>query len=117
VVKKNTMNKVFTIFFVLLSLSLQAQLKITGTVKDARSGETVIGASISVKGTTNGTVTDLNGKFELDVPSLPQTLVISYLGYKSTEIVFTDASSPMNVRLQTSEVQLKGSPGHRQPHQ
>lgn len=57
---------------------------IKGTVVD-KQGEPVIGANISAKGTTNGTITDINGEFSLNV-SINSTLVISYLGFISQEI-------------------------------
>ena len=57
--------------------------KITGVVNDA-TGVPVIGASVIVRGTTTGTVTDVDGKFTLDVPS-NATLEISYIGYKTVE--------------------------------
>ena len=58
--------------------------KITGMVKDD-SGEPIIGATISVKGTTTGTITDASGKFLLEAP--PNSLLnISYVGYKTLEI-------------------------------
>src|SRR6188768_2922989 len=102
------------IFFLFLSsicpVVLSAQVvKIKGVVRDARTNETVVGATISVKGTSNGTATDIDGRFELQVDSLPQTLVISYLGFKSTELVFTDASKPVQVKLESSEIQLKAA--------
>ena len=50
------------------------------------SGETIIGANVLEKGSTNGTVTDINGKFSLSVPN-KSTLVISYIGYVSKAIV------------------------------
>jgi Outer membrane receptor for ferrienterochelin and colicins len=63
----------------------QSQRKISGVVKD-KSGETIIGANISVKGyPSKGTITDLNGKFELQVPD-NATLVVSYVGYIVQEI-------------------------------
>ena len=58
----------------------QANKKVSGTIVDI-NGETIIGASIIVKGTTNGTVTDMDGRFVLNVPE-NATLSISYLGYK-----------------------------------
>lgn len=57
---------------------------ISGIVKDER-GEPVIGANVVVKGTTNGTVTDMNGRYTLDVPE-GGVLQISYIGYNSQEI-------------------------------
>jgi TonB-linked SusC/RagA family outer membrane protein len=58
--------------------------RITGTVTDTK-GEPLIGASVVIKGTTNGIITDLDGKFSLDV-SPGATLVVSYIGYYTQEI-------------------------------
>ena len=58
--------------------------KITGQVKDAL-GEPIIGANVVVKGTTNGTITDMDGKFSLNVEK-GATLVISYIGFSNQEI-------------------------------
>lgn len=57
--------------------------KITGTVKD-RSGETIIGCNVVVKGTTIGTITDMNGEYSIEVP-YNAVLVYSYLGYRKVE--------------------------------
>lgn len=74
------------IMSLLLTINLSAQnlKKITGTVFDDNE-ESVIGASVSIKGTTNGTITDIDGAFTLEVPE-NATLVISYIGYLSQEI-------------------------------
>src|SRR5574344_83620 len=74
--------------FVLLAVctsGVMAQSKINGTVLD-QNGETVIGASVLVKGTTSGTVTDLNGHFILDKVPVNATIVVSYVGYKSQSV-------------------------------
>ncbi|MFV0584272.1 MAG: SusC/RagA family TonB-linked outer membrane protein [Parabacteroides gordonii] len=70
--------------------------KITGSVISADDNEPIIGASIVVKGTMVGTVTDFNGAFSLDVPSSAKTLVISYVGMESQEV---GVSSRVNVKL------------------
>lgn len=62
--------------------------KITGTVTDS-SGEPVIGASIQVKGTADGTITDMDGKFTMNVP-IGSTLQISYIGYKMQAVSVGD---------------------------
>lgn len=62
----------------------QSGKKITGTVLDA-TGMPVIGANVLVKGTTNGTITDIDGKFSLEV-SKDAILVVSYIGFASQEI-------------------------------
>ena len=59
---------------------------VTGTVTSADDGEPVIGASVLVKGTTTGTVTDIDGNFTLSVPAGAKTLVVSYIGYKTQEV-------------------------------
>ncbi len=61
-------------------------ITVTGTITDATTGEPVIGANIVVEGTTVGTVSDVNGKFSLDIPKVGATIVVSYLGYMSEHI-------------------------------
>ena len=58
--------------------------KITGVIKD-QNGEPVIGANVSVKGTTIGTITDVDGNFTLEVPE-DASIQVSYIGYVSQEI-------------------------------
>ena len=61
--------------------------KVTGTVTSAEDGLPVVGASVLVKGTTVGTVTDIDGNFTIsNVPSSAGTLVISFIGFKSQEL-------------------------------
>jgi len=80
------------------STQLWAQQKtISGTVKDT-SKELIIGASVIVKGTRQGTVTDFDGKFSLSVPSGTNTLVISYVGMKPKEVNISGGI--MNVTLE-----------------
>ena len=74
-----------------------AQVLVRGTVVD-QTGESVPGASIQVKGGTQGTISDLDGKFSLNVPNKKSTLVISFIGYITQEVP-TDASKPMSVVL------------------
>ena len=81
----------------------QSTKKITGTVSDSQGP--VIGASIVEKGTTNGTVTDLDGNFTLNVKS-GATLVISYIGYTTQEIA-TGSQSSFNVTLQEDNTSLE----------
>ncbi len=71
------------------------QVNVSGVIKDA-TGETVIGASVMVKGTKTGTVTDFDGKFHVECTP-GATLVISYIGYQTQEVKAADG---MNVVLQ-----------------
>ena len=77
-------------FLLLLSSSfLLAQRTITGKVTDAESGQPMIAASVLVKGTSTGTVTDADGSFSLNVPDNANTLVISFIGYTPQEVAIT----------------------------
>lgn len=67
-----------------------------GIVKDA-TGETIIGASVVVKGTTNGTITGLDGDFELSNVEKGATIQISFVGYTTQEVVWN--GQPLNVTL------------------
>lgn len=69
----------------------QQTRKAVGVVTD-KTGEAIIGANVIVKGTTNGTITDMDGRFELDVP-INATLQVSYIGFNTQEIVFTGQPS------------------------
>ena len=71
---------------------------ISGTVRDA-NGETIVGASVLVQNTTIGTVTDLDGQYQLDVDA-GKKIVISYVGYKSQTISVTDSRTVYNVTLE-----------------
>ena len=84
-----------------VSTVMYAQTKISGTVIDA-SGETVIGATVMEKGTSNGTVTDFDGNFTLKVDA-GKTLVISYIGYQTQELPAQDG---MTVTLKDNAKEL-----------
>jgi len=64
---------------------------VSGTITDGESGEPLIGATIMAKGTTTGVIADMDGHFQLDLPQGSNTLVVSFIGYKSQEII---ANSP-----------------------
>jgi TonB-linked SusC/RagA family outer membrane protein len=71
--------------FVLGMTANAQQISISGIVKDAKTGEPILGASILEKGTNNGVVTNFDGAFSLSVSS-KSTLVVKYLGYLTEEI-------------------------------
>lgn len=66
---------------------------VTGTVVDAQTQEALPGVSILVRGTTVGAATDLDGNFRLNVPATGQVLVVSYLGYRTQEVVIGDRAT------------------------
>ena len=91
----NTMKKRFLyllLFALVFSSTLFAQtLNVGGVIVDKKTGETLIGATVMQKGTSNGTTTNLDGKFALAMPT-GSTLVISYLGYIGQELVINNDS-------------------------
>ncbi|WP_436415168.1 SusC/RagA family TonB-linked outer membrane protein [Petrimonas sp.] len=82
------MKNIFTLCLALImSFQVLAQQRsISGTVRDSKDNSAMIGANIMEKGTSNGTITDVNGNFSLTVTTSNPVLVISSVGYKSFEI-------------------------------
>jgi len=76
---------------------------ITGTVKDS-NGEPIIGANIVQKGSTNGTITDVDGNFTITVPLGNATLAVSYIGYQGTEIAVGSKSSVAVILKEDTEM-------------
>ncbi|MCL1932536.1 MAG: TonB-dependent receptor [Candidatus Azobacteroides sp.] len=72
---------------------------VTGTITD-ETGEPLIGASVVVKGTTNGSITDVNGKYTLQQVSAQSTLVFTYIGYLTHEVL---AGSQRTINVQLKE--------------
>ena len=86
-----------------IGLATAQTRKVTGTVISAEDSEPIIGASVIVKGTTTGTVTDFDGAFSLDVPSSAKTLVFSYVGMVAKEVPIEPV---MKVELQSGAQNL-----------
>ncbi len=111
------MKRLLTLLVLVLSAVVaQAQNKtITGVVKDAKSGETLIAASVIVQGTATGVMTDINGRYtiSLDV-STPKTLEFSFLGYQKQTILVDGTVTQLDVALEVivmrgQEVVVSGS--------
>ena len=91
----------FSFLFMFCCTLMMAQNKIVkGTVTGYPEAEVLIGASVSVKGTSQGTITDIDGKYSISVPS-DAVLVFSYLGYATKEIPVKN-QAVLNVSLQSS---------------
>ena len=95
--RKITFLTVLLLFGVYL-VSAQQNLSVSGVVTDASDGSPLVGVTVLVKGTTNGTSTDSNGKYSLNA-SPNSTLVFSYIGMERQEI--TAKNKIINVRLQS----------------
>jgi len=98
-------------FFFLISTPLFAQkAKITGTIYDARNNETVIGVAVVADSSGLGTVTDVLGKYTLEVSPGKHQLTFSYLGYSSeTRMIeaYAGTSQEINIQLKSEQKELK----------
>lgn len=82
-------------FWVIIGILAQPAISqtVTGEVTDATSGETLPGVNVVVKGTAIGTATNAEGVYELDVPSLQDTLMFSFVGYRVQEVPINGQTS------------------------
>lgn len=95
------MKRISFIFLMLLccyTFLYAQQFSITGVVVDQNANEPIIGASVVAKGTTNGTVTDVEGKFSLQVTT-GDVLVISFIGYTTQEITVRNTQTSYQITL------------------
>jgi TonB-linked SusC/RagA family outer membrane protein len=84
---KNLLKLISGIFFLMMTTTLYAQdFTVTGVVTDGADGLSIPGATILVKGTANGTVTDFDGNFKLSVGDPNAILVVSFVGYETLEV-------------------------------
>jgi len=84
--------------------TMVAQRTISGTVTD-QAGEPLIGSSILIKNTSQGTITDIDGNYTLEVPETANTLVFSYTGFETKEVEI-GASNVINVTLEEGSTML-----------
>jgi len=91
------MKKIITLFFILISFSLSAQKTITGLITSATDGSTLPGVNISVKGTNNGAISDLEGKYSI-IASEGQVIIFSYIGRITQELKVGSATT-INIEM------------------
>lgn len=92
------MKRFILLILALLPFSAFAQVKVSGTVTDSATKESMIGAGVLVKGTTNGVVTDMDGHYEITVPSGDVVLEFTCIGY-SAQSVPVSGRSVINVAM------------------
>jgi len=100
----------FVILFLLLSCvyaipAAAQKIEVKGTVTDT-DNDPLIGVTVGIKGTSTGTVTDVDGYFKLDVPDKYVVLTFSYIGYKPVEIKL-DGKTFISLKMETSAVELE----------
>lgn len=84
-----------------------AQQTVTGTVVDESTSEPIIGGAVVVKGTTTGTVTDIDGKFSIKLTNEQKDLQISYLGYVTKDVVVESTASKTDLGTITLSPDVK----------
>ena len=99
--KRKVLFLMTSILLCLGTMQVYSQSRVSGVVTDAATGDPIIGASVLEDGTTNGTITDLNGQFEMSVADGAK-VVISYVGYKSQ--VLTASAIMRVVMSEDSEI-------------
>ena len=105
--KKNLISFRILLLFISLTFAFQAfaqEIQISGKVTDAKDGSSLPGATVQVKGTTTGVLTDLDGKYTLKVKS-GAVLSFSFIGYNPQEVAVTNQST-LNVSLQQASTML-----------
>ncbi|MDC1105339.1 TonB-dependent receptor [Prolixibacteraceae bacterium] len=96
----------FVVLFTIGLLESKAQSRVlSGVVTSAEDGATIPGASVIVKGTSIGTVTDFDGRFNLKVPSEAKSLVFSFIGLETKEVIIGDKLS-LDIKLQSEAVNV-----------
>ncbi|MDB5147950.1 MAG: SusC/RagA family TonB-linked outer membrane protein, partial [Mucilaginibacter sp.] len=83
--KKLTFCIALALLFCFVNRAYSQTLRVTGRVIEKRSGDPLPGATVAIKGSTNGTVTDINGKYVLQIPQGGATLVVSFIGMNKIE--------------------------------
>jgi len=109
---KKKLNIHILLFLLLITAGLQAQnttpliqSKLDGTVVDAITNQPIIGASVTIKGTTHGVVTDAEGKFYFQTgQKFPYTLIVTYIGYKKIEVIVEKNPVIINLKEERQEL-------------
>ena len=103
-IKQRLQKMLFTGFFLCLLLPSFAQVKVTGVVTE-ESKQPLPGVSIVIKGTTQGTITDFDGKFALDVNE-GESLVFSFIGFQNQTVVITSANTKLDIVMVSDVIGL-----------
>ena len=109
--KKKLQRIAFALVLMFINIGLYAQGYVKGIVTDGMTNETLIGASVYIKGTTTGATSDTKGNFKFESPTGPKTIVVQYVGYLPIEVsvsVKNGQTSDMGtIQLAVNQVGLK----------
>ena len=99
--------QIFTLALILSGFTLIAQGPVTGVVQDANNQDPLPGATIIEKGTANGVSTDFDGNFNLKTINSSGELIVSYVGYSSYTVAFSQSGDLGVIALETNELGLE----------
>ena len=105
----NKIIKKIAVVFTLVTIvtSINAQETIKGKINDGLLNDVLIGANVTIKGTSIGTITEVDGTFELiTTQEFPLTLEISYLGYETQDVPVSSAGQYIDVTLTEGSVTI-----------
>jgi TonB-linked SusC/RagA family outer membrane protein len=91
-------SKILFLLLVTNVLAFAQSYEIRGKVKDARTGDGVAGVNVTIKGTTQGTVTDVSGNFTITVNG-PATIAASFIGYRTSEVQVSASNTSLEISL------------------
>ncbi len=99
------MRNLLLLMALLCSVPAFSQTTVSGTVSNGGNGESLVGVNVVVKGTTVGTVTDIDGNFTLtNSQALPWTVEVSYIGYETQTVTVNSASDKVVVKLKEGSI-------------
>ncbi|HMR58492.1 MAG TPA: carboxypeptidase-like regulatory domain-containing protein, partial [Cyclobacteriaceae bacterium] len=96
-------------FVLLLATGLTAygqSYQVSGVIRDARTAEGIVGVNVSVKGTSQGTISDINGNFSVEANG-SAVLIFSFIGYKTKEVNVSAATTSISVSLEEDVTSLE----------
>ena len=112
---RQSFTSILSLFILLIfSNELLAQKTIKGRVYDAKTGETLPSANISIEGTYNGTISNVDGNYTLTIKSIPATVVVRYIGFETIKREITDSSDEIQdfelvpIELELQEIIVTG---------
>jgi len=95
----------FFAIFLITGMSAIAQSTVTGTVTGADDGETLPGVNVSVKGTTVGTMTNMDGKYSIEVPDGSTTLIFSFVGMNTQEVAISGSTADCSMTVENTDIE------------
>lgn len=99
----------FLLLLIIINLSVLsafAQVSVSGTVTDAEDGTPIIGATVTVKDTSVGAVTNTHGGFSITVPAGKEVVTVSFLGYKEYEAAVSKSTKKLDIKLEKASTKI-----------